>query len=546
MMLTVLMGLGGHHYIGLLTGVTWVLISDFKADVNACDDNGGTPLHNAAFEENIELVWMLISEFKADVSACDDSGTTPLHLAASNRHLGVVRVLVSEFKVEVNVRNNSGNTPLHLATSYGCLCLVRVLLSESCNPDVNARDNSGVTPVHIAIRLGNLGMVRMLISEFKADVNECTDSGDTPLHVAASKGYLDIVRMLVSEFKADVNACNNQGSTPFDVAIDVRKSNEKLVLALMNEFHCDTKGGTPYIHTACKRNWASLIQALVQKYGIGVLKDYVNTTVNNSNKLFELAVRNNMEELGLALMNEFHDCTTGGTPYIHIACRRGLVNLVQALVQKHGTGILKDNVTARDDEGNTPLHVAAMSGEEEIVLSLINEFGCDVNVISGHLGWSLLHSACASDNGSLVRLVSQHISPWVVDNNGDTPLHICAQLGKTESVKALLELDPPVMIRDNFGQTPKDVEKQRTYWCTPINTYMKENKGKIYSQYEVVQRHAKKKYSRPEPITRAFVVGNSGAGKSSLVEALIKRESFLNSFKRVSESSVPPHTAGIP
>ena len=73
---------------------------------------------------------------------------------------------------------------------------------------------------------------------------------------------------------------------------------------------------------------------------------------------------------------------------------------------------------------------------------------------------------------------------------------------------------------------------------------MKQNKRKIFSQYAVVQRHAKKRYSLPEPITRAFVVGNPGAGKSSLVEAL-KREGLLDSFKRVSESSVPPHTAGI-
>ena len=43
---------------------------------------------------------------------------------------------------------------------------------------------------------------------------------------------------------------------------------------------------------------------------------------------------------------------------------------------------------------------------------------------------------------------------------------------------------------------------------------------------------------------RAFVIGYPGAGKSSLVEAL-KREGLLDSFKRVSESSVPPHTAGI-
>ena len=67
---------------------------------------------------------------------------------------------------------------------------------------------------------------------------------------------------------------------------------------------------------------------------------------------------------------------------------------------------------------------------------------------------------------------------------------------------------------------------------------------KVYSHYEVILKHAKKKYSLAEPITRAFVVGNPGAGKSSLVEAL-KREGFVGSLFRVSESSVPLHTAGI-
>ena len=104
------------------------------------------------------------------------------------------------------------------------------------------------------------------------------------------------------------------------------------------------------------------------------------------------------------------------------------------------------------------------------------------------------------------------------------------------------------MVRNNLGQTPKDLEEKRKkqYWYTIANIgiYMTKNQDKIYTQYEVVQQHAKKKYSLSEPITRAFVVGHPGAGKSSLVEAL-KREGFLDSFIRVSESSVPPHTAGI-
>ena len=420
------------------------------------------PLHEAAASGDVDKVRQLLEEGN-DASYVDWIGWTPLHRAAAGGHLGVVRLLISEFKADVNVRSDSGETPLHTAASGG-----------------------------------HLGVVRVLISEFKADVNVHSNSGETPLHIAASG------------FKADVNASTNQGSTPFDVA--VRSQQEEVALALINEFHCDTKGGTPYIHTACKRGWVNLVQALIQEHGTGILKGPVNRV---GSTLFDVAI--NREEVALTLID--HCDTKGGTPYIHTACKRGWVNLVQALVRKHGTGILKAvndegntplhtavisgkedvifalinklgcdvsikgykgrsplhiaceegnaslvqtlilhhkaDVTARDDEDNTPLHVAVMSDREDVVVLLINEFSCDVSV-TGHLGRSLLHLACASEKSiglQLVRYVYQHIFPWVVDDNGDTPLHICARLGQTYRAKDLLELDPPVMIRNNSVRT---------------------------------------------------------------------------------------------
>ena len=426
-------------------------------------------------------------------------------------------------------------TRLHGVARNGDVGYVRQVL-EGGEYDADCVDEDMCTPLHVAAKEGHLGVVRVLISEFKVDVSACSILGETPLHKAASGGHLGVVRVLISEFKADVNVCTNKGNTPFDVAFNSNR--EEVALALM-EFHCDTKGGIPYIHAACKRGMVNLVRALVQQHGCGILKGS-----DDSDAPFDVAVDYYREKVAVVLVNEFHWDAKGGIPYIHTACERGWVNLVRALVQKHGTGIL----TARDDEGDTSLHIiAAMRNRRDLVLSLINEFGCDVNV-TGHLGRSLLHSACASNIGPMVRLVSKYISSWVVDDNGDTPLHICACLGCKNSLKALLELDPPVMIRNNLGQTPKDLEEKRKAnyygYTVDIEFYMIKNKGKIYSQYEVVQKHAKKKYSLPEPIIRAFVVGNPGAGKSSLVEAL-KREGLLDSFKRVSESSVPPHTAGI-
>ena len=68
----------------------------------------------------------------------------------------------------------------------------------------------------------------------------------------------------------------------------------------------------------------------------------------------------------------------------------------------------------------------------------------------------------------------QYISPLVVDDNGDTPLHICARLSRWACVEALLELNPPIMIRNNLGQLPRDVSVAHDR----IDQYVQQNKHK--------------------------------------------------------------------
>ena len=366
-------------------------------------------------------------------------------------------------------------TPLHEAAHSGEVDKVRELLKGG-KYDVNCVDLAGWTPLHEAVSRGHLGVVKVLALEFKADVNARDNDGNTPLHRAILEGHLGVVRFLLTEFKIDVNDSCNGTSTPMDMAIKTRMCSETVAMALMDEFHCGTKEGTPYICTACEKGW---------------------------------------------------------------------VNLVRALVHKHGTGILNCVVVSVGSETTTPLlhHIVARTRMHHVAEMLASEFDSHVRDQEGR---SLLHLASAQDQVGLVRTLLHEgkAGLWVVDSNGDTPLHICARLRQTNSVKVLLEFDPPVLLRNHLGQTPKDVEEKYAEGHRYIEAYMKLNKDKIYFQYRLVEKHAKKKYSRAEPIFRAFVVGHPGAGKSSFVEAL-KREGFFDSFKRVSESSVPLHTAGI-
>ena len=55
---------------------------------------------------------------KAEVNARDDGGWTPLHLAASEGHKGVADVLVAN-QAEINAKTPEGYTPLFLAAANG-------------------------------------------------------------------------------------------------------------------------------------------------------------------------------------------------------------------------------------------------------------------------------------------------------------------------------------------------------------------------------------------------------------------------------------------
>ena len=135
-----------------------------------------------------------------------------------------------------------------------------------------------------------------------------------------------------------------------------------------------------------------------------------------------------------------------------------------------------------------------------------------------------------------------HVSPLATNDDGDTFLHKAAAWGGKECVEALLQLGAPIMLRNAAGKTARDVARGETKLL--LDAYITQNQAKIYAHYDKIIQQAKKKYSNAEPLTRVFVIGNPGAGKSSFVETM-KKEGFFESFSRVSESSVPLHTAGI-
>ena len=99
-----------------------------RADIEARDRDGCTPLHLAAGRGKVLITAQLHVEGGADVETVDDAGTTPLHAAARQGKLETVRWLVREGGVDADQRDRRGWAALHWAACWGRLLVVQVRL----------------------------------------------------------------------------------------------------------------------------------------------------------------------------------------------------------------------------------------------------------------------------------------------------------------------------------------------------------------------------------------------------------------------------------
>ena len=79
----------------ILSGVTALVLSGCgaDADIDAKDDAGFTPLHEAAMDNSLDVARLLLDR-GAEVDAKDNDGNTPLHGAAEGNSLDVARLLI--------------------------------------------------------------------------------------------------------------------------------------------------------------------------------------------------------------------------------------------------------------------------------------------------------------------------------------------------------------------------------------------------------------------------------------------------------------------
>ena len=175
-----------------------------KAEVNASDGRGVTPLMHAAAFGNVETLRVLL-DAGAEVNARNRADATALLWAAGD--VEKARLLI-ERGADVTIPSKQGRTPLMAAAARaGNSELVALMLSKGADPRAKAR--LGITALSLAAEAGDLHSVKLLLAA-GAEPNTADFLGVTSLLVAALSHNPEIVRLLLQHGAAC--SCRNSPS----------------------------------------------------------------------------------------------------------------------------------------------------------------------------------------------------------------------------------------------------------------------------------------------------------------------------------------------
>ena len=252
-------------------------------------------------------------------------------------------------------------TALHMAAYGGHTPVVTRLLDAGWS--LEARTDYGVIPLACAAQAGHLETVKCLLLR-GANMDTQDDYKYTPLYYASTSGHSEVIKILL-HCGANQQIRNRAGHTAEDVA---KNEETRAVFSEFREKGLNTKEEL-FVKAVEEKNYDIAAVLAFNSEDTNVLKTIIE--ILDTKKIKDLTTLDyfhcSVSQNHLNILQYFNKNTSayyGNNTLHHGALKESLTILKFSF--KHSINIEKKN-----SEGNTPLHVAALSDNEKIVKCLI-------------------------------------------------------------------------------------------------------------------------------------------------------------------------------
>ncbi|KAK9442279.1 Ankyrin repeat-containing domain protein [Metarhizium brunneum] len=305
-------------------------------------------------------------------------------------------------KVNLAAEDSDGYDGLKLAAQEGYSEIVRELLDKMVDPLKPLR--SGDTAIHLAAEFGHPLTVGILLKKSPNGVDYMNNRKYSPLHLAAARGYVNILQQLL------------RVKEPHDIPEGSHVTN-------------DENGTTEGSFVITAHHNRTPLQLAAENGHLAAVQELLEPKIDDS-------VRN---------------CSIA----FFLAAANGHASILERLL-KHG---IRNTVV--DEEGNTPLHVAAREGHVGVILMLPDTPQFAVNPENAQ-GWTPLHLAANFGKLRTVKeLLKLGVGIELVTDNNDTPLLLAAAGGHRLTARELIEKAPDAKSRNREGREAINVAAKR-------------------------------------------------------------------------------------
>ncbi len=388
------------------------MISQKGNDVNKLTHDGRTYAFWAAYKGNAELVEYLL-ENGAKTNITDDKGNTIINFAAASGQANTaVYDILTKYDAELIKKTNpNGANALLLAAPYDKDFKLMTYF-QSKGLDINSVDKAGNGIFNYAAKTGHIALMNSLLKKgikgtdeafiFAANgtrgsangievykyleriglnPNVSNEEGITPLHVLASRSKdLEIIKFLL-EKGLDVSTKDLKGN---NAVMNAASRNDLIVVKTLVEklktINTTNKHGQSALSLALKGNSPDVVRYLIEKgYDTTIIDADGNNLVYYLVESYSKRNKEQFTQKMEVLKKNKVDLTAvqkNGNTWYHLAVEKNSIELLEIATT------MDQDINAKNNEGNTALHIAAMKAQDNSVLKFLLKHGAKKQIVT--------------------------------------------------------------------------------------------------------------------------------------------------------------------